>query len=114
MVVGSGLPESGSGMVFGASMSRPSTFTLILSTGEGAGLVSVAIVADILKSMERCRLSRRAARPLPFHLQNGIGGRSGPLSLIRCSLRHKFIPELPHKTLHRPGAGLAKGANRPA
>src|SRR5581483_4619151 len=46
IVVGIGLPVIGSGVVRGTSTSRPSTFTLIFSTGGGAGLVSV-IGADI-------------------------------------------------------------------
>ena len=48
MVVGTGLPLIGSGIVFGTSTSLPSTFTLIFSTGGGAGLGSIVVVADIL------------------------------------------------------------------
>jgi hypothetical protein len=49
IVVGIGFPEIGSGMVFGTSISRPSTFTLIVSTA-GAGLVSVVVAVDIFCS----------------------------------------------------------------
>jgi hypothetical protein len=46
--VGIGLPEIGSGVVFGTTISLPSTLTLIVSTGGGAGLVSVVAIIDIL------------------------------------------------------------------
>src|SRR6266581_4322088 len=45
MVVGSGLLESGSGVVFGTSISRSFTLTLILSGAGGAGLLSVIMAA---------------------------------------------------------------------
>jgi hypothetical protein len=48
MVVGTGLPETGSGIVFGTSISRPSTFTLIFSIAGAAGLFSVVAAVDIL------------------------------------------------------------------
>src|SRR5690349_16316123 len=47
IVVGASLPCQ-SGVSFGTSISRPSTFTLIFSIAGGAGLTSVVVAADIL------------------------------------------------------------------
>ncbi|MGO9200976.1 MAG: hypothetical protein ACLQM8_10625 [Limisphaerales bacterium] len=48
IVVASGLPEMGSGIVLGTSTSIPSTFTRIFSTGGCTGLGSAMTVVDIL------------------------------------------------------------------
>jgi hypothetical protein len=48
MLVGTGLPVLGSGMVRGMTTVRPSTWTVIVSTG--AGRFSVVAGSDILRS----------------------------------------------------------------
>src|ERR1039458_1522147 len=75
MVVAWGLPCQ-SGMVLGASISRPSTLILIFSTGGGAGLGSVVVVADIL-----------AQYGLPIYLAPAHVHDSKNVS----SFRHAFI-----------------------
>jgi hypothetical protein len=50
MVVGNGLPVTGSGIVFGASTSLPFTLTLILSIGGVAGSGTSVAALDILES----------------------------------------------------------------
>jgi hypothetical protein len=47
MVVGTGLPVIGSGIVLGTSTSRPSTFTLNVSTGGGVAGGGLAVVAAV-------------------------------------------------------------------
>ena len=105
MVVGTGLPETGSGIVFGTSTSLPFTLTLILSTGGGAGLVSSCSGGG-----HRSRSSLRTRRQ--FHLSCGSGALAGAALFVGRAPGDEFILELADEALHRPGAGFAKGADR--
>src|ERR1700723_997254 len=106
MVVGICLPEIGSGIVLGTSISRPSTFTLIFSITD-AGLFSVIAVVDILM---------RGRQFMPFG-RRGRGGFYlflGAAFLVGFAFGDEFVLELPNKTLHGPRTGFAESANRAA
>src|SRR5258706_9250727 len=101
MVVGSALPEPGSDIVLGISISAPSTFTLIFSIGV-AGFNSMVVPRDILHA---CRHLHFLSDP------SGVSFFREPL-FVRRPLGDKLVLELAHETLHRPAAPFAKGANR--
>src|SRR5258706_15986183 len=92
-------------MVLGTSISRPSTFTLILSIDAGADLGSVVVALNIsclMRTRRHCQF-----RPRPR-------AQFRPTFLIRGATRDKLVLELPHKTLDGPRAGFSERADRPA
>ena len=101
--------RTGSGVVFGTSTSRPSTLTLIFSTGGGAGLGSVVAAVDML--VQRCGLACNWSSTLAHGVfQAAAFGASSSATPRATNSSLNFADE----TLHRPGAGFAERANRPA
>src|SRR5437879_648606 len=107
MVVGTGFPVIASGMLLGTAISRPSTLTLMVSMAAGAGLVSGVTALDI-------KLMLRTGRNFQLRRLAGTGCFGGAARFVGFALGHKFIFELRHEALDRPGTGLTERANRAA
>src|SRR6476469_8390319 len=93
------LPEMGSGMLFGTSISLPSTFSRNFSTAGGAGVVCAP--GFILIFFSGGYLSRLCQ--FGFLCPGSLGNRP---------FGNEFIFELADKALHRPGTSFAKSTNR--
>src|SRR6516225_4998845 len=98
IVVGTGLPDNGSAIVFGTSTSLPSTFTFTFSAGGGAGLDSIVVPFDI-------ELGDR--HWLGYWLASRLG-LLRPTCFIGRAFGDEFFFKLPDKTLHRPRTRFAK------
>src|SRR5437016_6339184 len=115
MVVGTGLPDIGSGIALSTSTSRPSTFTLIFSIGGIAGLVeSTDICESSISPIDPSEYSicyELTASLIPSFLS---AGHAFTDFLILRSFLHKLVLELRPKTLPRPRGVLAEAEDRPA
>src|SRR5262245_18238746 len=114
MVVGTGLPVIGSGIVLGTAMALPSTTTLTVSGAGGAAGFVEAVSAVGMVKLSRLRVSSsggwRGCR------RWGGGGRGGRLGgggggFGRGAFGDELVLELADEALHRPGAGFAEGAD---